>query len=412
MKIAVTLFLIISLAAGAFSAGGQEARVLSLEEAISTALGENPGITTSEADIEMSTAAVRGAKSAYYPQIYTRLIVPFVGRESGFFLDQMIWDFGRTSNRVKSSKSQLEAVKFDGETAKDDIVLNTTVSYYNVLSKQHAAEARRKSVAEYERRLQRAEGFYEAGRGSKMDVTKADVDLGSARLELNTAENELAAARMSLMNAMGVQGGFNYVLIDSEAYETKELNIEESIDTALDRRPELKSLKAKEAAMNANLSATQKEFYPLIFGRTAYRFKGEGAETPGFIAGVGLEFNIFDGFKKYADVQSARAQLKRSQAEIQTARAEISSEIKQLYLDLKLAEENIHVTGDTKKSSEETLELARERYRLERASEVELAEAEALYSTTNASYMQAVYNYNITAARLERALGGGGELDQ
>ncbi len=392
--------------------GAEEARVLTLDEAIATALGENPGMTVAEASVEISESLVRSANSAYYPEIYTRLVFPFIGRESGFFLDQMIWDFGRTSNRVKSSKAQLRSTKFDSETAREDLILDTTVSYYSVLSWQHMVEARAKKVGEFEARLERAEGFYEAGRIGKADVTKATVDLGNARLELNTAENELDAAKEGLLNAMGIDGGFNYTLVDDPTYDKVEMNLEKSIDTALDNRPELKSLKAKEAATNADLSAAQKEYFPVIFGRTAYRFKGKGAETPGFIAGVGLELNIFDGFKKNAQIQNARAQLKRSQAELETKKTEVESEIRKLHRDLSLAEKNISVTEETRKSSEETLALARERYRLERASDVELAEAEALYSNANAAYLEAIYNYRITAAKLERAVSGGGDLDQ
>lgn len=392
--------------------GAEEARVLTLDEAIATALGENPGMTAAEASVEISESLVRSANSAYYPEIYTRLVFPFIGRESGFFLDQLIWDFGRTSSRVKSSKAQLRSTRFDGETAREDLILDTTVGYYSVLSWQHTVAARTKKVGEFEARLERAEGFYEAGRAGKADVTKAEVDLSGARLELNTAANELEAAKQGLLDAMGVDGGFNYTLVDDPAYDKIEMNIEKSIDAALDNRPELKSLKAREAAMDADLTAAQKEYFPVIFGRTAYRFKGEGAETPGFIAGIGLELNIFDGFKKNADIQNARAQLRRSRAELETKKTEVESEIRKLHRDLSLAEENISVTEDTRRSSEEALTLARERYRLERASDVELAEAEALYSNANAAYLEAIYNYRITAAKLERAVSGGGDLDQ
>jgi outer membrane protein len=204
---------------------------------------------------------------------------------------------------------------------------------------------------------------------------------------------------------MGLEGEYNFTLVDTLERPKMDINLEESIDRAVESRPEIKSMKAQEAAMRANLAATKKEFYPLIFGRTAYRFKGKGAETPGFIAGIGLQFPIFEGFSRFADVQDARARLTRTQAQIAQTKADIASDIKQLRLDLGFAEKNIAVTEQTRNSAEQSLLLARERYRLERASEVELAEAESLFASTNATYMQAIYNYNIAAARLERAIG-------
>jgi outer membrane protein len=401
-------YIVVSIVVIAVSAGtalSQDAMVLSLDEAISTALENNPGITISDADIEISRAQVRNSKSAYYPDISTRLVIPFIGRESGFFLDQMIWDFGRTSNHVKASKAQLKSSKYEKLKTREDVILNTIESYYNVLAHQHRTDAARKRTIEFEKRLQQAEGFFRAGRVAQIDVTKAEVNLGNARLDLVAAENEYEAAKVGLLKAMGFEGEYNFTLVDTLERPKMDINLEESIDHAVESRPEIKSMKAQEAAMRANLAATKKEFYPLIFGRTAYRFKGKGAETPGFIAGIGLQFPIFEGFSRFADVQDARARLTRTQAQIAQAKADIASEIKQLRLDLGFAEKNIAVTEQTKRSAEQSLLLARERYRLERASEVELAEAESLFASTNATYMQAIYNYNIAAARLERAIG-------
>jgi outer membrane protein TolC len=276
----------------------------------------------------------------------------------------------------------------------------------------HITEAREKKVAEAERRFERAEGFYKAGRISQIEVTKEEVSLGNSKMELAAARNDLEIAEDSLMTAMGMEGEFNFELVDSLEYEKMDISLEDSIDRALDSRPELKSLKAQEASMKANLAATKKEFYPLLFGRTAYRFKGEGAETPGFIAGVGFQLPIFDGFSRFANVQDAKAKLMRSQAEMETAKVEIEAEVKQLRLDLDLAKQNIQITEKTRESAERSFLLARERYRLERASELELAEAEALYSSSDAAYMQAIYNYNITAAKLKRAIGGTDEADK
>jgi outer membrane protein len=410
--LATGLIVILSVIIYLGPAFAQRKRLLTLDEAVKTALENNPGITISEADVQSSEALVRIAKDTYYPQIYTRLIFPFVGRESGFFLDQRIWDFGRTTNKIKSSKAQLESNKFSKEKTKDDVELNTIVSYYTVLSQMRITEAAEKKEIEAQKRFEQAEAFYKAGRISQIDVTKEEVNLGNSQLELATAKNNLVIASDNLMNAMGLKGEFNFELEDSLEYKKPDVNLEESIDRAVESRPEIKSLEAQEVAMKADLEAAKKEFYPLLFGTTAYRFRGKGATTPGFIAGIGMQFPIFEGFSRFAGIQDAQAKLLRAQAQILTAKAEIEKEVKQLKLDLDLAGENIHVTGKTRESAERSLHLAQERYRLGRASELELAEAEAIYSSSDSAYKQAIYNYNITAARLKRAIGDIDDTDK
>lgn len=404
------LLILISFLLGNIYAQAQEEKVLTLDEAIDLAVANNPTLEISDATVDMSRAGVKNAKSVYYPQISSRIIVPFIGRESGFFLDQLIYDFGRTSNTVKSTKQLLRARKFDRESTEDDIILSTIIGYYTVLSEKHIALAMEKKVVESERRLEQAEGFFKSGRVPQIDITKAEVTLGNAKLDQIAARNNLEVAKVNLQTVMGLEDeSFNFALEDSSELTISTYQLEESLVQALGSRTELKSLEAQKAAMKANVDASKKEFYPEIFGRTAYRFEGEGAETPGFIAGVGLRFPIFNGFSRFAKVEDSKANLRRTNAELRSTKAGIVSQIKQLYLDLKFAKENINVTKRTKESAEQSLNLARERYNLARASSVELAEAEALYAISNAKYMQAIYNYNINVARLERATG---EIDE
>ena len=386
--------------------------VLTLDEAIRIALENNPDIEASEAGVEIERAGVKRAKSAYYPEISSRLIVPFIGRESGFFLDQLIYDFGRTTNRVKSSKALLRSSKYDREATREDLILDTQIAYYTVLTNTHLALASGKKVQEHEKRLEQSKGFLAAGRVPQIDLTKTEVDLGTSRLAEIAALNELEIAKVNLQTIMGLEGEFDYELEDSQEYTKEIFDLDSVIDQALETRPELKSLRAKVKAMRANLKVTKREFFPVIFGRTAYRFRGEGAETPGFIAGVGLRFPIFVGFSRFADVEGARGNLKLAKAQVAEQKAAIVSEIKKLYLDLEFSEENIMVTENTRRSAEMSLELARERHRLKRASDVELAEAESLYAATNATYMQSIYNYNIAAARLKRAIGENGYTEE
>lgn len=402
----LVLLLVLALYTGTLRLHAQEKKVLTLEEAISLAIQNNPAIEISDATVDISRAGVKNAKSVYYPHISSRIIVPFIGRESGFFLDQLIYDFGRTSNTVKSTKALLKSRKFDRESAEDDIILSTIIGYYTVLSESHIALAMEKKVIESEKRLEQAEGFYKSGRVPQIDVTKAEVTLGNAKLEQIQARNNLEVAKVNLQTTMGLEDDtFEFKLDDSAELMVIPYEVEESIVQALGSRPEIKSLEAQKIAMRANVKASKKEFYPEVFGRTAYRFEGKGAETPGFIAGVGVRFPIFEGFSRFAKVEDSRAHLKRTNAELRSTKAGIVSQIKQLHLDLEFAKENIAVTKRTRDSAEQSLNLATERYNLGRASSVELAEAEALFAVSNAQYMQAIYNYNINVARLERATG-------
>src|SRR3990172_8973480 len=373
---ALFLLLILSLSTLNISSSALETtETLTLDKALEIALENNPTLEASRASVDIMKARVQGARSDLFPQIKSRFIYPFVGTESGVSLDQLIWDFGYTSNIIKATKAQAKSSEYDKVANREDVILDTKIAYYTVLAQKRIVEASEKKFIENERRLEQAEGFFKVGRISKIEITKAKVNLGNAKLNLVTAKNNLERAKLQLSTAMGIIGNFNYELEDMLEYKMIVVNLEQAIGKAFELRPELDSLEAKKVAMKANLKASKQDYYPTIFGRTAYRIK------------------------------EAKADLRRSQAEIESMKGQIVSEVKQSYLNLKLSEESIKVTETSKTSSEENLELARERYRLGRAFSIELAEAEALYASTNADYIQVIYNYKIAVPQLERAIG-------
>ncbi|MCK5391325.1 MAG: TolC family protein, partial [Deltaproteobacteria bacterium] len=75
------LLILLSLFFGLNYAFAQEREPLTLDQAIGIALENNPAIAISDATIDISKAGVKNAKSIYYPQISSRMIVPFIGRE-------------------------------------------------------------------------------------------------------------------------------------------------------------------------------------------------------------------------------------------------------------------------------------------------------------------------------------------
>ncbi len=402
-SLGMRLILLISLSLSAFAQ--ERVETLSLDEAIKIALENNPDLKASGASVDIMRARVRGAQSNYYPQVQFRFVLPFVEHESGIFADQLIWDFWRTPNLVKASKASLKSSEFDKEVTREDVILNTKVAYYTALAQKRIVEAMEKMVAQNEKILEQTEGFFKVGRSSKLDVTKANVNLGNAKLNLITAKNNMETAKINLARMMGIKGDFNYELEDMLEYKKVDVNLDSAISKALDLNPQLKSLRAKEVASKAELSASKDALYPTVFGRVAYRFAGAGATGPDFIAGAGIRLFLFQGFSRLSEVNESRAKLEHSEAEIESLEEDIRSEVKQSYMNLKFAEESVEVTGTSEMSAEENLQLAQERYRLGTGSAVELSEAQALLASTSANHIEAIYNYKIAVAKLERAIG-------
>ncbi len=382
-----------------------EDNVLTLDDAIDLVIKKNPGLAVSEAEISVSRSKLRKAQSNLYPQLHFKFILPFIERESGVFVDQLIWDFGRTPNLIKLHKANLKASKYDWSTEIADAVLNTKIQYYTALGEKLRWKAAKKLLLEKEKKLDQRENFLKLGRASQLDVMNSRVELGNAKLHMLSIKYAMEGARIELAKLTGIKGDFNYQLQDMLDYIPAYIDLDAAIKRGLSLRPELKSLKVKAVGMKANVRASLQRFYPTIVARAAYRFEGAGATGPDLIGGVGIKMPIFDGFSTLSGVRESKAKLRRTQAEIASLEQNIISDIKHLHLDLTLGKEKVEVTRTSKTQTEENYRLMKENFRLGRLSEIELIGAEALFESTKAEHYKAIYDYKIALAKLGRAIG-------
>jgi len=379
--------------------------ILDLNKSIQLAVENNLNIKISDANVDITAARHKKSKSTLYPQIRFRFIVPFVERESGIFVDQLIWDFWHTPSLINASRATLQSSKYQRSTTINDVILNTKTAYYSLLINKNILETNKYEVQEFEKKLLQMQNFVELGRKSKLDLTKSKVSRGHAKLNLLNSQKELELAKANFINLLGLEGEFNYTLKDESKYETYDLDVSKITQLAIKNRPELKKLLSDESSTRSTLKAATRDHYPKIVARTAYRFDGEGATGPDFIAGIGLNFPLFQGFSRVAAVDESRASLRRIKTEIEISKRNIILDIKRLYLDLKYSRQKIDVTIDGLISAEETLQLTEELYKAGRKSQVDLLEAKSLYSRSKTDNLASIYNYKVAVAKLHWATG-------
>ena len=76
-------------------------------------------------------------------------------------------------------------------------------------------------------------------------MTKAEVDLSNAKLNLIRNENAFSIARVTLNNAMGIPDAPEYTLDEKLSFEKYEITFEDALSKAYENRPDLQSIIAQ-----------------------------------------------------------------------------------------------------------------------------------------------------------------------
>ena len=118
-----------------------------------------------------------------------------------------------------------------------------------------------------------------------------------------------------------------------------------------------------------------------------------------------MTFPLFSGFLTKYQVQEARSNLDVIRANEESLRQNILLEVKQAYLNLEEARERIPTAELTVRQAEENLELASGRYKAGVGNPIEVTDALVVYNNAKSSYIQALYDYRVAGASLQRAMG-------
>lgn len=431
-------FVILLLIFAPFSAGAEDIikkdEMLTLQRCVDIAIVKHPTIVAAQGNVNASESRVSEAKSNYYPQIaanaaYSR-IKPITGAQrlvstgingtsasnltssfdqfqAGVTLSQNIWDFGKTSAQVDIQKFLLGSSRADFETTVEQVVFGVKQAYYGVLQQQRNKAVAIDTVKQFQLHLDQAKGFYEVGTHPKYDVTKAEVDLSNAKLALIKVENNLKVAKVTLNNAIGVPDAPDYNVEDILAFQKYEITFPQAIDTAYKNRPDLQSTVAKRMSIERSVDLAKTGYYPALTGSAQYTRSDTVffPQADGWSAGVALTFPIFSGFLTKSQIEEAKANLAAARANEETLKQSILLDVQQAYLNLNVAEDSISNTQLTVQQATENLEIANGRYAAGVGNPIEVSDAEVSLAVAKTAYNQALYDYKVARASLEKAMG-------
>ncbi|HVR86544.1 MAG TPA: TolC family protein, partial [Planctomycetota bacterium] len=233
------------------------------------------------------------------------------------------------------------------------------------------------------------------------------VDLGNAQLTLVKARTALTVAKATLNNVLGLASDPLYTLEHPGAAGPWGMSFTDAVEAARAYHPALQSLILRENAARAEIDAAIANFYPNL--TLAGDYSWAGSLTPvtwsSFLGPV-LSWVLTSGGALTGTLHGAVADLRQAYASRALEEQSIFLDLRNGYASLEDTRESLRILSLTVQSATETLDLVTGRYKVGKASAVELTDAEVQLATAKAQEIQARYDYEISIAAIERSIGG------
>lgn len=411
----ITLSLLFFLSATAYSESS--GKKYSLNDCIEMALKKNPQLLASKEQVQKSYFKIGEAKSEFFPSFdlnfnyqrdyqEARAGGEYFNSYSGTLsLSQTIFDFGRTSKRVKVQEELFKASEWQNRETTAEIVYNVKEAYFNLLKAKKEKETALEVLKQAQKHLDLAKGFYEVGLKPKIEVTKAEVELSNAKLALISAEKNEKEAMLSLKVAIGIVDLDDFDIFEGE-YEIKALTEEEALKISLDKNPQLQAIRLNRQSSLYSEEFFKSEYLPKLSGSLRAGLKGE--EFPldrGWSFLLQLNIPLFSGWSTTYKLKQAKADTAYYTHAEESLRQQIQSQIRKLYVKLRETSQRIETLKLALKQAKENLDLAMGRYEVGVGTSIEVVDAIVLFEQTNTKYWQAVYEHKVVYASIEKILG-------
>lgn len=320
-----------------------------------------------------------------------------------------IYTGGQLEGQIDTARYRLNQADLTLENTRQRVRYQAAEAYANLLHRENLAQIAKEAVDMANTQLRLISDQYSEGSVAKADVLTMQVRLANYRQNLTSAQGRSAVARSTLASVVGLPQDAALRPADVFTYEPYPKSLAECESYALGHRPDGLAANYIVKAAKSQQETAKAGYRPKITGVAGRSMAGNSPfhseRSSSWEAGIGLTWNIFDNGVTSANVNQAGALVEQYEKEAERLQKTIRLETRSAYIEMKTAEENIAAAAAAVKQAEESYVIAQVRY--EEGVDILLSVTDAQEKLTQArsNYSTALYQYNLSRAALEKAMG-------
>ena len=335
------------------------------------------------------------------------IIGPFGYFDSRAYLTQSVFDWS-SIERARASQAQLKSAEFSSKDARELVVLVIVSNYLLAIADESEVESATSQRDTAKVLFQQTSDQKTAGLASAVDVLRSQVQLQSREQKLIVARNNLAKEKLVLARAIGLPLGQQFEITTHVPYqELTASSLDEAIQSAYKARSDFQSQLNRVRSAELARKAASAERYPSLGAETDYGLSGTnpGSSHGTVDAAATLRIPIFQAGRVHGDVLRADASLTGDRQRLEDLRAKIDQEVRDVYLDLEAAAQEVSVEKSAVALSTQNLEQSRDRFTSGVTDNIEVVQAQDALAVASDAYIGSLYSYNLAKISLARSTG-------
>jgi outer membrane protein TolC len=309
---------------------------------------------------------------------------------------------------LRQSKASADAAEMSARDARELVVLAVGGTYLNVLAAKANVVSEEAQVKQAEATFKLSDDQYRAGTIAVIDRNRNFVEFHTEQQRLSSLRGDLMKQTMQLARLIGLPVYQQLALSEQlQPQVASALPVDEALKAAIDTRPDLLSARLQLQAAQDALRASKSEYLPSLSVSGNYGLDGvnpnKGASV--FQASASIRIPIFEGGRVRADVTQADSAVTQRQAEYADEKGVVELQIREAYVDLQVASDQIATATDNRNVAAETLTQSLDRFGAGVTNSVEVVQSEETVASAERDYVSSLLTLNLARISVARASG-------
>lgn len=248
----------------------------------------------------------------------------------------------------------------------------------------------------------------DAGTGTGIEITRAQVQLANDQQKLLVADNDRRRAVLQLLRAMNLNLDAEVELTDKLSYaEVNVATLEASLDQARKERTELKAQQQREQVARLNYDSVSAERLPSAAAFGNYGDIGLAPDTSRATrdVGISLKVPVFDGFRREARRAESLSQYRQEKTRTHDLEQQIELDVRLALDSFRSAKAQVQTAQDGLTLAQNEVAQAQRRYQAGVTNSIEVTDAQTRLDRARDNQIAALYNYNLARIDLATATG-------
>jgi len=401
--------------------GGQAAAAapqeLTLQDSIRLALANNPAVKMAQADKDKAYWTVKEAKAgkgATFDVTHTDARIKSASTtaydrfSNTVGVGWKVYTGGKVGSVIRQAQANYTSADLGVAESRQQLRLDATSGYYSVLQTRNLLQVATESVDNLNAHLRNVQLQFDAGTVAKSDVLRSEVEVANAVQSQIKAQNNYDLALASLNNVLGVALDTQWTIREDLSYSQVDADLATGTRTAMQQRPEIGMSKASIEVAKEGINIAKSGYRPTVSltGNNGWNdITFPGTSNNNWTVYLSSNWTVFDAGLTKAKVEAAKASYEKSLQQDRQTTDSVALEVQQAVLNVREAEKRIGTSQKAVEKAEDDFKIARLRYDAGVGTNLDVLDSQVALTQAKTNYYQALYDYNVGRAKLEKAIG-------